>query len=1425
MKKRLISLSMALVFVFLLIPQSSFVAWAVEKPTITVESVTASAGSTVDVNVTIANNPGILGATLTLTYDPALTLKSAKNGAAFQVLTMTKPGALTSPCNFVWDGQEISASDIKDGVILTLSFEISDAAEAGNDLPVSLSYKSGGITDTNLKPVQPVITNGAITVLDYVPGDLNGDGNVNTTDVILLRRFIAGGYNVTINELAANVNADEFTNTTDVILLRRFIAGGYKGQDGNPLVLLPSSKKCTHSLEAIPYKAPTATENGNIAYWHCTKCGKYFSDAAGTQVISLADTVIPKTGATSYDHTITYDIPNGDTYLTGLVAQNKIMNNNPSGFNENSSVTLKNLSVPGYRFLGWYDGAGSNAEQIKKINSGTNEDIELYAHWEKITYTVQLKSDIFIDKDELNYTVDKGVVLPTPKLSNYIFTGWSDESGKLYNGTTIPVGSTGNKILTANWTSERNKTWTKTKLDDPIIYEDEKNNILLFVYEIGEIQNVPLYTIKDFGYISEGGVTKTEKTTYSATITDTAMQSLAKAVSQATTESTNWTLSENWSESTSVNEQWCKENGITTQEAETKGKSNTGTWNVSSSNSGSTDTTHLETNQDNWENQVKINSSTETSDRKKIASGLESSVGANAFGIEANISASLDVETESSTTNKNGFEAGGTKGNTALVTDSTVTNSAWNQSSSYGGSSTVSSSVTTSKALSEKISQSYGYGKNWLQGGGSSESHGLSKTQTSSENYSSSVSYSTASSTSVTSEWTTQSTKAGYHRWVVAGTAHVFAVVGYDMSAESLFVYTYSVLDDTTHEFEDYSYLSANYNDQQNGVISFEVPYEVADYIAEYTSYSEGLKVNQKTGVITGYTGTDNCVVIPEYMNVGNGDVVKITGISSNAFRGNTEIAAVVLSDFITEIPDNAFAGCTSLVGVTGGTISKIGNGAFSGCTAIVDCGITPQVTELGTNAFEGVNRILVNAANIDVLDAALNSGAKKIVLYMDSLAGKTVLHGKTIIVPAETEYFEFNGCGKKYLSVTIVSDASKTVINKADFFNTNAIPLQISSPELVLNQVTAKAASFAMVLTAETTNLGLQGIINMTPALYENTVLCKNLNLYEINKNVVGELSVSGKISVCGDVTGEEHLRYDEYEKIDLDTFNKLLNSYTLTFDANGGTCNETSREVANGTAIGELPTPTRDYYAFDGWYLSDGTTKVTAATVFTSGTDQTIYAHWTLNGLSEWIPASDVPAGAEVVNEKWSYTLREYTTSNSSSMSGWTRYDAQITSWGGWSGWQDSPVSASASRQVRTQDVISGYNMITYCVTANGERAYAPTSSGYTLRLAYPSEWWSKAQFDSARVFGPGLWFDYASNVAGRVVGGTAYCKWDGSTAGGYVPMFIQSTTYKTQYSYCDAIYTYYYYKDTAKEATSDPTGQSNVSNVQKLVQYRMK
>ncbi len=1300
MSKRIIAFTLMLALVLSCMPVMVF-AQSNTSAVLTVDDVYATPGSSVTVDIELENNPGILGATLSVSWDDGLTLTGHESGEVFSELSYQGPSRLVSGCNFIWYGDAVS--NIIDGTILTLTFNVTEAASDAEIFDIEVTYDSADILDQSYNPVELTVNNGSVRIVTYKPGDVTDDDRINTLDLIKLSQYISDGkktdpdgFNVTINESAADVNDDGRMNTLDLIWISQYISDGCKTDpEGYNITLKPSTPKCAHSMQAIAAKAATCTEDGNDAYWYCTKCEKYFSTEAGTAEINLEDTVIeashsltaveeknpsytedgniaywycsacekyftdaeaseeityeqtviPKLQAT--EHLVEYDVANGDPYLQKLVDNGTLKNLNPSSYAEGIGLTLTNLSVAGYRFLGWYDLA-ENGTLVKKIDATATETYQLYAYWSKIEYTVQYKSSLFVDRAQDTYTVDTGLVLPTPKLSNYSFVGWSDESGKLLKGTAIPVGTTGNLILDGNWTSERNKTWTKPVLDAPIIETDEENGVILFAYEIGEIQNVPLYTIKDFGYIAGEGITKTESTTYRVTITEEMMKAYAKSVAKATTESSNWTLASTWNETTSVNEEWCQENGKNVEEVNEIAKSDSQNWNISNSKSGSTETVSTTTNQDGWKNEVKVNSSSSSTDTESstdkttkdqawnVDAKLTYTPKSYSFGIDvfevggANASVSggwggeigggyehnwgeehVDTEEHSDTTSS-GMEMGGSHDKSTLTTNGTTSTSSWNNTTSYGGSSTNSSTHTNSTALSEKISQAYGYGSSYATGGEAGSSQGLSSSQSDSESYSSSVTYGTETSEEVTSQWTTQSTKAGYHRWVVAGTAHVFAVVGYDMTKNSYFVYTYSVMDDETHEFEDYSYTSADYNDQENGVISFEIPFEVAEYVQEKTSYSDGLKVNQVTGIIEEYTGDDTCVVIPEYWNVGNGDVVKVTGIAKDAFAGNENICAVVLSDFITEIPDYAFQNCTSLKEISGGNITRIGSYAFAGCVNVEDIGVRSSVEHLGEKAFDGVQRIIVNAADKNVLKAAVESGAEQIIVSLEYLKnGEQELNGVELTVPSGTKFFELNGNYKTYEDFTLNSEADITILNKINFAGKTQIPLKISSEDVVLNQCTITASGIALVLSADVTHLGLQSDVTVQSS-NENTMLVKGLSLYEINKNVVGRLIVKDKLLQCGTTEGSSHLSYTEYQEINLGTFENLLDSFTLYFDANCGSCSEESRSVPNSTKLGALPVATREHYIFGGWFLADGT-EVTEDSVFSTGADVYVYAKWT--------------------------------------------------------------------------------------------------------------------------------------------------------------------------------------------------------------------
>lgn len=72
--------------------------------------------------------------------------------------------------------------------------------------------------------------------------------------------------------------------------------------------------------------------------------------------------------------------------------------------------------------------------------------------------------------------------------------------------------------------------------------------------------------------------------------------------------------------------------------------------------------------------------------------------------------------------------------------------------------------------------------------------------------------------------------------------------------------------------------------------------------------------------------------------------------------------------------------------------------------------------------------------------------------------------------------------------------------------------------------------------------------------------------------------------------------------------------NTYTLKFDANGGSVSPASKSVTYGGTFGDLPTPTRAGYKFDGWYgTATGGGQFVSSSPYSFTQDLTIFAHWT--------------------------------------------------------------------------------------------------------------------------------------------------------------------------------------------------------------------
>ena len=1294
---KVLSLILSVAFVLSLLPHSVFTASAVEAnevvPTIEVQSASADPGGNVSVEIRLKNNPGITSMKLRVSYDSTmLNIKGVQYNEALSA-NAVEPNLENSKGSIVlyWDhGTEDMGEDC---VFATLSFVVMEKSAIGKCASISVLYDSEEIYDVHENNVFFEVVNGEVLVAECIRGDINGDGKLSTKDVSRLKQHYAG-WNVTVNELAMDVDGNGKTNTRDTTRLMQYFAEW----DVAIYCIHGVSEKyadenCNHgTLDARAAVDATCTEDGNIAYWHCASCDKYFRDDQGKTEITLADTVIEADGhdlearaakeanctddgneaywfCTSCEkyfsdaegetettlagvtvkapvHVVVVDpgkaptltepgltegshcsrcgevlveqkpiavneyeikyevayacledaateVYSKDTYLESVMVKNP----NPSTYKSSEGYKLEDLEdIPGYTFLGWFNGKTAGAEQVTRIPAGTAESVKLYAHWRADKYTIQFSSSVGDVPEEKTYYTRQTTPVRPAEWFGYTFVGWTDEEGN-FVGNEIPKGSSGDITLYANWTSERNKTVPVKTLGAPIICEGDGQ--ILFAYEIGRVENIPLYKIADL--MNSNGITWEKTVSKSGSISNARAEEIAEAISKATTESCDWTLSKDWNETYEVSEEHSEEVTKEVHENSKRAFEESGKYNISNSFGGSSKTV----------DEVGVSAKISASYSQKISVGAP--ILADGLGYESEL--------------EFGAELG------ASYTHTSENTKSWNRNEGFEKSLSISGESEVGQSLSQSIGAKTGYGMSSSSGGSESVNNGVETSQSESREYASSVTYATEVTETESLTLTNANAPDGNYRIVAAGTAHVFAVVGYDIASGSYYTYTHSVMDEETKEYLDYSATTSQFDDQENGVLPFEVPYYVNEYVDDKIVATQGLKVNLDTGEVTGYEGEAVHVRVPEYWVSNDGGtktVVKITGLAPNAFANKSSITLVKLPDTITEIPENAFAGCTALERVLcSSSLTLIDENAFSGCTSLKAIGaeaysnippaagvtVTTTVGELGDNAFVGVPKVTVNAGSRFVAKAAVDSGAKKLVLNLNSLADE--LKNTTLTVPAVTESFTFNGSGKTYSGVRIVSNARTTVINSTILSGCTDVPLELSSENVVLNQVTINASGMALKLTAEHAAVALYRTVTVNTS-GTNAVLCNNITLCRADSSVEGSMNVSGNVLVCGELAGEEYMSVTNGEIIYC-----VSGSFSITFDANGGTVAEGSRTVPCGTAIGELPVPVRDGYAFLGWFTEDGE-EVTADSTLVSTDVIVLYAKWvTLEYTASWTEA----------------------------------------------------------------------------------------------------------------------------------------------------------------------------------------------------------
>ena len=179
----------------------------------------------------------------------------------------------------------INADDVYYSDFKTSFDKTSAEAEVSKSLNVSLSgymAMSGGKAQALSNVQVGIWNNGAFEPIEGAVTNSKGQVKVSFDAV--------GTYILTANGTVKGEVTD-YSNWPDISTLEK---------DDCPTmapyctVTVVAAGEHVHALEATEAKKATCTEDGNSAYWTCSKCGGFFSDAEGKTAIEADSWILPK---------------------------------------------------------------------------------------------------------------------------------------------------------------------------------------------------------------------------------------------------------------------------------------------------------------------------------------------------------------------------------------------------------------------------------------------------------------------------------------------------------------------------------------------------------------------------------------------------------------------------------------------------------------------------------------------------------------------------------------------------------------------------------------------------------------------------------------------------------------------------------------------------------------------------------------------------------------------------------------------------------------------------------------------------------------------------------------------------------------------------------------------------------------------------
>ena len=201
--------------------------WSMNN-TLALTDVQVLCGRQVILPVSMSNTEDITAIQFDLTLPAGVSIAKNSKGkyivtkterCADHTLTASTPGE-ANVYKVLMYSTEVESITGNEGAVINVTLEAAENMEAG-DYEVRIS--SINLTTKAEKKISPADATCVLTVRNSIPGDANGDGVIDVTDIVGIANGILGHASESFDAVAADVNGDGSVDVTDIVVVANII--------------------------------------------------------------------------------------------------------------------------------------------------------------------------------------------------------------------------------------------------------------------------------------------------------------------------------------------------------------------------------------------------------------------------------------------------------------------------------------------------------------------------------------------------------------------------------------------------------------------------------------------------------------------------------------------------------------------------------------------------------------------------------------------------------------------------------------------------------------------------------------------------------------------------------------------------------------------------------------------------------------------------------------------------------------------------------------------------------------------------------------------------------------------------------------------------------------------------------------------------